>query len=147
MSLIFIMKIIEIIKSKKRYNALKNKVHDENYFQKQLVLLRAAKDNRKMIVIPSEKIQSTEMIEAEYTKTAVERMDVNEMPIGDTDSKETCKRLQICIVSGEICSSTEVYFLNFYDPQGIAMPNISYPDHRAIQEYVRKFLDEINNTM
>ena len=114
-------------------------------YQKQLIALRLDRDTWDELVIPFGKIKSVEINEDGHTVTTTGGVVVGGFIIGSGKSKEISKGLQIRIVSGDIRSGTEAYYLHLWDPKYGAELKKSDPNYKAIQECARSIVDEINN--
>ena len=114
-------------------------------YNNQHIALRTNKNTWEPIYIPFNKIQSVEMMKDGYTKISGGAVGYGGFAIGSAKSSVISKGLQIRIVTGDLYSGTQPYFLNLYDPEFGAKLNESDNQYQTIQECARLITDEIIN--
>jgi len=115
-----------------------------NYNEKKMIL-RTERENWTAKVIRFSKIQSVEMIEDGYTVTSGSAIGFGGIAVGSATSTSYVKGLKVRIVTGDMNTGTEAYFINLYDPAWGAKFDKSDPRYKSIQECARSIADEIIN--
>jgi hypothetical protein len=110
-------------------------------YQEQLIALRTDRNNWNAIIIPFDQIQNAEIIEDDYIETTAH----SELIRVRATSTEFCKGLKIRIVTGDIRTGTNAYYLNLYNPKWNAKFKKSDMFYKYIQECAWSITDEICN--
>ena len=107
-----------------------------------MVALRLNEDSFNEILVPIDKIRSIEVIEDWFTRTTGTAMG-DWFVVSTAKSKELSREVKLRIVTADINTGIQTYFLILYECKVAGGINKSYDRYKSIVECARSIFDEI----